>query len=69
LARRQLALKADTAADLAQLVKKASGDPAMLDPMKRAMTAYSRPRAARDIAARVLEELYRPSFEKGRKTC
>jgi hypothetical protein len=41
----------------------------MLDPMKRAMTAYSRPRAARDIAARVLEELYRPSFEKGRKTC
>lgn len=69
LARRRLALKADNAAGLAQLVKKAAGDPAMLDPMKKAMTAFSRPRAARDIAARVLEELYRPSFEKGRKTC
>ncbi|MDT8286933.1 MAG: glycosyltransferase [Elusimicrobiales bacterium] len=69
LARRRLAMKADTAAGLAQLVKKAAGDPAMLDHMKKAMTAQSRPRAARDIAARVLEELYRPAFEKGRKTC
>lgn len=60
LARRQLALKAATAEELAQLVKRAAAHPAMLDPMKKAMTACSRPRAARDIAARVLEELYRP---------
>jgi processive 1,2-diacylglycerol beta-glucosyltransferase len=69
LARRRLALKAGTAEELAQLVKRAAVEPAMLDPMKKAIAQYSRPRAARDIAARVLEELYRPSFEKGRKTC
>ncbi|HOI41680.1 MAG TPA: glycosyltransferase [Elusimicrobiales bacterium] len=67
LARRRLALKADTAAELAHLVKRAAGEPGMLDPMKKAIVQYSRPRAARDIAARVLEELYRP--EQGNFRC